>query len=656
MRRLSTLLNAAAFLALVPALLAFLGPLHWRLHLLEQLRSHFLLLLLAASIGALLAGRGRWVLLWTAGLLLNAFPLAPLALGDSAPEAAGAPLRVAHCNVHVVHPEPERVLEWIEGLDADFVLLEEVTPEWARLLESGLRGWTVNLLSPRPDPSGIALLVPRGAREGWTTLSAELRQMSEIWGERPAVELRLAGQGVRLAVLGVHLARPVSEFEAQVQAADYRFLQSWCNERRGAGEEVLVLGDFNTSPWSHRFRRLLDASGMRDSLAGRGLQGTWPALLPAWLRLPIDHAVHSPGLVVTERRVGPDLGSDHLPLQLELRVVAAAHELGLAGGLRADPQRPPSALVPGASLRGIDAAPDGAVWASGSGGTVLRQLPGAAEWQRIAVPEAEGLDFRDVEAFSAEEAVLLAAGPGEASRVLRTEDGGASWTETLRNADAEGFYDGMAFWDERRGLLQGDPVDGRFVVWRTEDGGRSWARVHADSLGAGEGEHAFAASGTGITVSGEDFACFVTGGALARAFSTTDGGLHWRRVRLPLVQGRPSAGGFGVAFDAAGMVGLAVGGDYEQEGSGAGSLAVSFDGGRRWSPVSPPAAGFRSGVVALPDGGFVAVGPSGIESLDPRRGSRVRLDAGAHALTLLPDGGIRTSGAGGQLAAFRLDG
>ncbi len=70
--------------------------------------------------------------------------------------------------------------------------------------------------------------------------------------------------------------------------------------------------------------------------------------------------------------------------------------------------------------------------------------------------------------------MVLAIGEGEASRVLRTEDGGATWTETFRNTDTKAFYDCLAFFDRRHGLAMSDPVDGRFRILSTSDGGRSW--------------------------------------------------------------------------------------------------------------------------------------------------------------------------------------
>ena len=72
----------------------------------------------------------------------------------------------------------------------------------------------------------------------------------------------------------------------------------------------LLLGDLNTTPWSPYFRKLLRAGELRDSARWKGWNPTWnPGI--SWLQLPIDHCLVSDEIGVAERRVGPEIGSDH---------------------------------------------------------------------------------------------------------------------------------------------------------------------------------------------------------------------------------------------------------------------------------------------------------------------------------------------------------
>src|SRR5580658_9832280 len=116
------------------------------------------------------------------------------------------------------------------------------------------------------------------------------------------------------------------------------------------------------------------------------------------------------------------------------------------------------------SLRGVWAVNDQVVWASGTRGTWLRTLDGGAHWTAATVPDAASLDFRDVQGVDADTAYLLSIGKGASSRVYKTTDGGAHWTISLQNTDAEGFFNEMAFWNPRHGILAGDQVDGAMVV------------------------------------------------------------------------------------------------------------------------------------------------------------------------------------------------
>ncbi len=82
---------------------------------------------------------------------------------------------------------------------------------------------------------------------------------------------------------------------------------------------VLILGDLNSTPWCPPLRRLLASTGLRPAWRGHAWgAATWPAQVP-FLRIPLDHALLDPSLVCTSYRTGPDIGSDHFPVLIELR-------------------------------------------------------------------------------------------------------------------------------------------------------------------------------------------------------------------------------------------------------------------------------------------------------------------------------------------------
>ena len=241
------------------------------------------------------------------------------------------------------------------------------------------------------------------------------------------------------------------------------------------------------------------------------------------------------------------------------------------------------------NLRGLSAPSAHVFWASGTHGTYLRSTDSGNSWRPAQVPGAEALDFRDVEAFSADLAYLLSAGPGDQSRIYKTADGGKNWALQFTNADPKGFFDCMAFWDRDHGIAVGDPVNKSFELITTSDGGKTWKAIPASSLPpAIDGEGAFAASGSCLTVEGEANVWFVTGGKAARVFRSVNAGRTWSVADTPIVHGADSSGIFSIAFRDA-KHGVIAGGDYKQPEKDGPNLALTEDGGMTWrlSPISP---------------------------------------------------------------------
>ena len=265
-----------------------------------------------------------------------------------------------------------------------------------------------------------------------------------------------------------------------------------------------------------------------------------------------------------------------------------------------------------AELRGLAVVSETVAWASGAKGTVLRTIDGA-HWQVIQVADADKLDFRDIHAIDAKSALVMSAGPGAASRIYRTDDGGTSWRLLATNQFEKGFWDAMAFWDADNGVLFGDPVDGRFQIYVTANGGATWRQSEGKGLGALENEGAFAASGTCLSVAGTRDAWIVTGGAQSsRVFHSTDRGASWQAAALPIPAGAAARGAFSVGF-ANPRIGVAAGGDYKQPALAAINGARSEDGGATWTPAAILPAGYMSVVVPVPGApaSFAAAGLAG---------------------------------------------
>jgi photosystem II stability/assembly factor-like uncharacterized protein len=266
-----------------------------------------------------------------------------------------------------------------------------------------------------------------------------------------------------------------------------------------------------------------------------------------------------------------------------------------------------------ASLRGVQNLGDGIVWASGSGGTVLRTTNGGDVWQKCATPAgAEKLDFRAIQAFDAQTAVIMSAGTGDLSRIYKTTDGCQTWKLVLSNPDKEGFWDAMQFAGPGLGVVIGDQVNGCFPVFMSEDGGNTWRKPVPEGIRAEKtGQSLFAASNSSMLIAGRKL-IFVTGGGATAAietdlqFSTMPVYLH------PALATGEAAGGFSIA--AHDDVLVAVGGDYKAPDASAGT-AVYRIGKGPWTAAKTPPQGYRSAVAwdetkKL----WIAIGPTGADT------------------------------------------
>ncbi len=295
-----------------------------------------------------------------------------------------------------------------------------------------------------------------------------------------------------------------------------------------------------------------------------------------------------------------------------------------------------------ADLRGIHSIGGGVAWASGTNGTVLRTEDGGYVWQSCSIPPgAEKLDFRGIQAFDANTAIVMSSGKGDLSRIYRTTDGCHSWKLVFTNPDKDGFWDAIQFNGSKAGMLLGDPAGARFAVFVTRDGGEDWTRPKPIGLEAdGAKEAIFAASNSSlIAFTDLQYGFFVTGGAAGAHFfqcrdeSNTQSPEQMRCIPtekpIPLGKGTESSGAFSVATS--GETYVAVGGDYAHPDESAQTAAYSQN--EIWHPAQTLPHGYRSAVAFEPTiKTWITVGPNGtdISTDDGKNWHALRPDTTLH--------------------------
>ncbi|RZM12552.1 MAG: oxidoreductase, partial [Pedobacter sp.] len=192
-------------------------------------------------------------------------------------------------------------------------------------------------------------------------------------------------------------------------------------------------------------------------------------------------------------------------------------------------------------MRGMSILSDQVAWVSGSNGSVGKTTDGGKTWQWQKPAGYEKLDFRDIEAFDENRALIVNA--GAPAYILLTTDGGKTWTERYKNVDSAIFLDGMSFWDNQSGMIFGDPINNKMQLIQTSDAGLTWEDVSGKlKADLKVGEAGFAASGTTIVTQAPGTAWIATGGSVSNIYYTHNRGAKWYVKPLPILQGESSTG------------------------------------------------------------------------------------------------------------------
>ncbi|WP_214072398.1 YCF48-related protein [Mucilaginibacter sp. dw_454] len=253
------------------------------------------------------------------------------------------------------------------------------------------------------------------------------------------------------------------------------------------------------------------------------------------------------------------------------------------------------------SIRGLSVVDDKVAWISSSKGHVALSIDGGRSWDWQQIKGFEKSDFRDIEAFSDKEAVVMSS--GTPALTLKTTDGGHTWKVNYRKDDSAYFLDAMDFDTPKHGFILGDPINDKFILIETNDGGGNWKTIAGPP--AIKSQAAFAASGTCII--SKDLLTIVTGGSDAEFLIRNETG--WVKQLLPLLHGQSSQGAFSVASGKKTWV--VVGGDYQNKKKRDSTACYSIDKGLTWHLAKGFPTGYQSCVEYIKADTFLSTGTSG---------------------------------------------
>jgi len=300
-------LIATGTICALGTLLGFFGSTWWLFDYAANFRAHFAVVLLIVALAYSLLFSKTTGLFFMVMAMVNGLVLMPAYLGGPAPAAAGDDLTIVSFNVGQRASIRDTTFRWIDSVDPDLVVLVEATSDWFRATEMAEPYQFLNGLAPERS-YGIAVL----ARED---LDAELVRVTSARDNTVRVEARIGDKPV--VVYTVQSPPSSNEADASIRSEYFANLTRLVNQET---EAAVVVGDFQSTHWTHTFNSLAGEADLVNSLDGFGLQSSWPADRWRFFRMPFDHLLHSEDLTTVDRYLGPTLGVEHRPMVVQLAI------------------------------------------------------------------------------------------------------------------------------------------------------------------------------------------------------------------------------------------------------------------------------------------------------------------------------------------------
>jgi endonuclease/exonuclease/phosphatase (EEP) superfamily protein YafD len=307
--RLSGMIGAAGAVACTATVLGFCGRFGWLFDLFSHFRVQYFLGLAVATALLLLSRQRKAAACFGIFAIINLVVILPLYFGHTVEAGQHeSTLRAMLINVNTESGDPILVAKALSEMDPQIVVMEEINSRWLIDLEEALRACPNSCLRPRDDNFGIGLF------SKFPLSNATVVEIGEAKVPSILADVRIGTTTLR--VIATHPLPPAGARYSRWRNSQLDRIPDYVPND---GSSILLLGDLNVSPWSHHFKQLLTRTGLRDSSKGRGVQPTWPAGNPL-LSIPIDHCLHSRDVMILRKKIGPNVGSDHYPVIVDIAI------------------------------------------------------------------------------------------------------------------------------------------------------------------------------------------------------------------------------------------------------------------------------------------------------------------------------------------------
>ena len=218
-------------------------------------------------------------------------------------------LRIAQYNMLYHNDHINDVIQWLlEDSDAEIILLQEMDDTWSERVSLLKVGFPYVLGHKEEFPDGLAIYskIPLTA--------AAFRQGSLGHSTYARIKIYTPALKIPIVLYNIHAISPTRK--THWYKRNFNLLSAAYEAGKEQTQHKIMVGDFNTTRWSHWFKKVLEIAQLYDAQSGYGHAVSWSPLKnkPFWGGMQIDHFLHTKHIKVIDRSFGPDLGSDHLPV------------------------------------------------------------------------------------------------------------------------------------------------------------------------------------------------------------------------------------------------------------------------------------------------------------------------------------------------------
>lgn len=293
-------------LTCLATILGYLGGFYWIFDLFTHFRLQYAVILLIMFFAFLFFKKKSLAVIAIVFLIPNIYEVGSVFFGGNKNEDLQQYLKISSINLLSTNGDEQAVLSFIQSKDPDILVLQEFNERWEKALAKVMEQYPYQKVLIRTDNYGVAMLS-----------KVEVQNMTELNLSPTAVPSLLATvsfDGQTIKILATHPATPIGQ-----QGFEHRndHFASIVAMKDILNESLIIIGDLNSSSYSVHFKKLIDGLNLVDSRKGFGILATWPTWFSP-MKVTLDHCLISPDIFVKTREVGEPVGSDHLPIYLEV--------------------------------------------------------------------------------------------------------------------------------------------------------------------------------------------------------------------------------------------------------------------------------------------------------------------------------------------------